>query len=119
MPGRGFEPRPGPLSRGRDTRRRDASMIALVPHGDVFGPELPDDRDWERRTREWWDAWRRSPQAQMFGPVDWTHLLVVAVMHARMCEGHAGAAREVRMWSAKFGATAEDRARLRWKLVAC
>ena len=118
MGSRGFAPRPGPLSRARDTRRRDAALITLVLHGQVFGPDLPDDYDWDPRTRAWWDAWRRSPQARFFDDLDWSHLQLVAVMHARMWQGHAGAAREVRVWGAMYGATMQDRARLGWRVVS-
>ncbi|MFM8896586.1 MAG: hypothetical protein ACKOE2_14785 [Actinomycetales bacterium] len=83
----------------------------------IVGPDLPADHDWHPMTRAWWLGWRSSPQARVFGPVDWEHLLIAAVLHTRMWSGESTAAGEVRLWSSKFGATGEDRARLHWALA--
>ena len=58
--------------------------------------------------------WRRSPQADVMIESDWYFLLDTALMHDAMwSKGQWTLAAEVRLRVAKFGATPEDRARLR------
>ena len=85
----------------------------MAADGQVHGPELPDTYDWPEPTLTWWDTWRKSPQAQAFTDTDWSFLLDTALLHARFWGGEAGQASELRLRVAKFGATPEDRARLR------
>ncbi|HTI28265.1 MAG TPA: hypothetical protein VL652_45200, partial [Kutzneria sp.] len=66
----------------------------------------------------WWDTWRRSPQAQTFTETDWDFLLDTALMHHTMwLKGRWEFASELRLRAAKFGATPEDRARLRMQVT--
>lgn len=81
--------------------------------GELRGPELPPVREWPDRTLAWWETWRRAPQAAEFTATDWDFLLDTAVLHATFWEGDARVAPELRLRVAKFGATPEDRARLR------
>ncbi|MFJ3248310.1 hypothetical protein [Streptomyces sp. NPDC086782] len=68
-------------------------------------------------TRLMWDEWRSSPQAQTFLGSDWTFLIDTALMHHTMwAKGRWEFASEVRLRVAKFGATPEDRARLKLKV---
>ncbi|WUU91695.1 hypothetical protein OHA34_07820 [Spirillospora sp. NBC_01491] len=77
-------------------------------------PDLPDDVDWHPRTQEWWAMWRRSAQADTFTETDWSFLMDTALMHHAMwSKGQWTLAAEVRLRVAKYGATPEDRARLR------
>lgn len=65
----------------------------------------------------WWNEWRKSPQAQTFTGTDWSFLVDTALMHHAMWEkGQWTLAAEVRLRAAKFGATPEDRARLKLKV---
>lgn len=64
-------------------------------------------------TRLWWETWRRSPQAQVFIGVDWSYLLDTALLHAEFWLGDRSMAGELRLRVGKFGATPEDRLRLR------
>lgn len=58
--------------------------------------------------------WRRSAQAETFTETDWSFLLDTALMHHAMwSKGQWTLAAEVRLRVAKYGATPEDRARLR------
>lgn len=68
---------------------------------------------WPARTRTWWKKWGESPQAGSFTATDWDYLLDTALLHARYWQGETGVAGELRLRIAKFGATPEDRARLR------
>lgn len=58
--------------------------------------------------------WGRSAQAETFTATDWSFLLDTALMHHAMwSKGQWTLAAEVRLRVAKYGATPEDRARLR------
>jgi hypothetical protein len=100
-------------SRERDQRQREESLMVVVDDGKAHGPALPDTLDWPAATLTWWETWRRSPQAQMFTDTDWSFLLDTAVLHAEFWMGNRSLAAELRLRAAKFGATPEDRARLK------
>jgi hypothetical protein len=72
---------------------------------------------WPMQTRRWWAMWRESPLADSFTSTDWDFLLDTALIHARLWRGDTSAAAELRLRVAKFGATPEDRARLRINLI--
>ena len=111
MAGRGPAPKPD----GERRRRNKPPVPAVVVSGDgeVRGPDLPGSYDWPAPTREWWETWRSSPQAQTFSDTDWGFLLDTALLHAELWAGNAAVASELRLRVAKFGATPEDRMRLR------
>ncbi len=131
MAGRGPAPKPT-RTRPNDQARRDAETTTRVDDGVVRGPELPSRMppfvvgkgedasviaDWPAQTLAWWDTWRRSPQAQGWGQTDWDFLLDTAVIHGRFWWGDLSQANELRLRVAKFGATPEDRQRLREQIV--
>ncbi|MEU7039850.1 hypothetical protein AB0A77_02175 [Streptomyces varsoviensis] len=119
MAGRGPAPK-DPAKR----RRRNASEPETVVTTDdeLRGPELPDDvlpddADWHPRTLQWWQTWRESPQASTFIDTDWDFLIDTALLHHVMwTKGRWEFASEVRLRAAKYGATPEDRARLKLKV---
>jgi hypothetical protein len=89
------------------------------PTDPLRGPDLPPPTsDWPDATRRWWWTWRRSAQAVTFTPTDWDFLLDTAVLHARFWNGDEKVAAELRQRVAKFGATPEDRLRLRMQVTA-
>lgn len=89
-------------------------MVTVVQSdGSVRGPELPDSHEWPDATRSWWHTWRCSAQAKGFTDTDWSFLLDTAVLHAEFWLGDRSVAAELRLRAAKFGATPEDRARLK------
>lgn len=111
MAGRGPAPK-DPSQR----RRRNADPVPAVvvaPDSEVRGPELPGSYDWPAPTRAWWETWRSCAQAQTFTPTDWDFLLDTALLHAELWAGNGAVASELRLRVAKFGATPEDRLRLR------
>lgn len=121
MAGRGPAPK-DPSKR----RRRNADpkpLTELADDGVVRGvdlPEgvLPDEESWHPRTVMWWETWRRSPQAQTFTATDWDFLVDTALMHHVMwTKGRWEFASELRLRAAKFGATPEDRMRLRMEVL--
>lgn len=77
-------------------------------------PALPDSVDWPEQTVAWWAMWADSPQAAHFVASDWSFLLDTALLHAAVWgNGEFDRLSELRMRVSKFGATPEDRARLR------
>jgi hypothetical protein len=112
MAGRGPAPKET-RSRERDQRRRDEQLTVVQPDGKMHGPELPEALAWPDATVQWWLTWRQSAQAQKFTDTDWSFLLDTAVLHAEFWLGDRSVAAELRLRAAKFGATPEDRARLK------
>lgn len=124
MAGRGFAPS-GTRSRESDQRRDEAALTKVIPDGSELGFDLPDlepdesgPRRWPAMTRRWWSRWRKSPQAQTFTETDWDFLLETALIHRAFAMGDLKQAAELRLRVAKFGATPEDRMRLRLQISA-
>jgi hypothetical protein len=115
MAGRG----PAPKDRSKRARRNDDGINKIVlPFTRAPQPELPNGAEnWPTRTREWWKMWGEAAQAELFTAADWEFLLETALLHARFWAGEAGFAAELRLRVAKFGATPEDRQRLRMEFA--
>lgn len=120
MAGRG----PSPKDPNRRARRNsDPVPLRVIEARPVEQPPLPtfhveDDGQlvefqWPARTQEWWTMWAESPLSAEFTSTDWSELLDTAVLHAAFWSGRTSVASELRLRVAKFGATPEDRARLR------
>jgi hypothetical protein len=88
----------------------------LVVDDEIRGPELPGGIDWPVVTLAWWETWRRSAQAAAFTATDWDFMVDTALLHARFWAGDEKVAGELRLRVAKFGATPEDRLRLRMQI---
>lgn len=133
MAGIGPAPKdPSRRARGNQTER-DLLKRHGVPEPTILDwesadqPELPSlqieddgqliEHPWPAQTRIWWETWKASPQAEHFGITDWQFLMDTAVLHASLWRGHVSAAAELRLRVAKFGATPEDRARLRMQFA--
>jgi hypothetical protein len=86
-----------------------------APELPELGPDAKGNlQEWHPRTRDWWAMWSQSELAKDFTVSDWSFLLDTALMHhALWSKGQWTLAAEVRLRVAKFGATPEDRARLR------
>ena len=110
MAGRGFPPKDADQRRRRNA---DGELKIVHQDGESRGPDLPDDVDWPDATRAWWETWRKSAQAATFTDTDWSFLLDTAVLHMEFWDGDRSVAAELRLRAAKFGATPEDRARLK------
>lgn len=113
MAGRGAAPK-ATHQRPRDTKRWIDDKAIRVPDKPYDGkiPKLPD-HDWTPATLEWWRTWTTSPQAHMFQATDWMFLIETAFIANAFFSGNLTVASELRLRVAKFGATPEDRARLR------
>lgn len=114
MAGRG--PAPKPSSERARRNKPDFEPTVVSPDGSTRGPDLPEDFEWPSATVTWWNTWRESPQAQEFTDTDWSFLLDTAVLHAEFWLGNRALAAELRLRAAKFGATPEDRARLKLEI---
>lgn len=115
----------GPVQKDESKRRRRNATepeTTIVNDGELRGPDLPEGvlpggEEWHPMTQEWWHEWRVSPMAAGFIGTDWSFLLDAALMHhTAWTKGKWEFLSEVRMRSAKMGATPEDRARLRLKV---
>lgn len=110
MAGRG----PAPKDPSRRARRNaDPSPVTVLRWAPTDAPDLPDGHDWPLQTRKWWETWRFSPQAELMGATDWQFLLDTAKIHAEFWAGNLSVGAELRLRVSKFGATPEDRLRLR------
>lgn len=120
MGGRGPAPKP-PGVAARGSRGHRLRVLTIEP---VRQPRLPQLRlanadgklvrvAWPAQTRAWWKRWGDSPLSDEFGDTDWGFLLDTAVLHAMFWRGDARVAGELRLREAKFGATPDDRLRLR------
>jgi hypothetical protein len=112
----GHGPAPGSGAKDAAQRRRrnvNPPLTVVTADGNTYGPDLPDTYEWPAATLAWWETWRTSAQAQKFTDTDWSFLLDTAVLHADFWLGDRAIAGELRLRVAKFGATPEDRARLR------
>jgi hypothetical protein len=84
------------------------------------GPQdMPDDllefgEHWHPATARWWKRWSESAITADWTPVDWSELEACAVLHHEFMKKRTFTlASEIRLRMAKFGATPEDRQRLR------
>lgn len=120
----------GPAPKDPSKRaRRNAEPVPMriLPKLLAEQPELPEfdvqveiDGDltsqrfvWPERTREWWQMWADSPLSTEFTATDWSELMDTALIHARVWSGDLKWMPELRLRTAKYGATPEDRLRLR------
>lgn len=94
---------PVPTTKIRFVRAKQPSLPAKQPDGSA----------WPARTRAWWSRWGKDPRSDRFDAAAWDELLDTAVIHARVWSGEWKAASELRLRTARFGTTPEDRARLR------
>jgi hypothetical protein len=101
--GRGPAPKDPSTRVRRNNPRSNERVILITPSGQ---PDMPDTMPgdptadegtpWPRETGLWWNMWAEHPLASEFTASDWLSV-----------------AGELRLRVAKFGATPEDRARLR------
>lgn len=80
-------------------------------------PKLPKELAADGAVSRWWRTWVKSPQAEVFGATDWAFLLETAYIVQAFYQGDLKQAAELRLRVAKFGATPEDRARLRMQFA--
>lgn len=117
MAGRGPAPK-AKRSRDRDTPELDELKVEGVLYGEPL-PDgvLPDGESWHPQTVKWWDSLRRFPLLKTEPEIGWQFLIDTALMHHTMwTKGRWEFASELRLRVAKYGATPEDRMRLKIKV---
>ncbi|KTR77991.1 hypothetical protein NS234_04785 [Microbacterium oxydans] len=124
MPGKGPLPKDAAT---RVRRNKTGASLRVIEVQPTKQPELPtryksvdseegrftDIVDWPTATVEWWSMWAASPLSTEFTDSDWEELKMAALLHAQFVEGDYKLAGELRLRTAKFGTTPEDRARLK------
>lgn len=108
----GHGPAPKPANQ-RARRNKDTVEQRVIEVSPGAQPDLPEGVEWHPRTIAWWRMWADSPLASDFTANDWNELLDTALIHTAFWYGDMKSACELRLRVAKFGATPEDRARLR------
>lgn len=113
--GRG--PAPKPANR-RARRNVDPTPTTILRFEQAEQPSLPEGQPWPPETEQWWRMWGESAQAEHFSTTDWAFLQDTALLHAMLWgNGDISVLPELRIRVAKFGATLEDRARLRMQFA--
>lgn len=109
-------PKENPARNNKHTQ----TVLPRREDGELIGPDLNWSIDWHPITRAWWDEWRRSELALILEPSDWQFLQDTAYIHHRSYNDTrasiaqvTAAMAEIRQRVAKFGATFEDRIKLR------
>lgn len=110
MPGRGPAPK-DPATRARRNKDPIAPTYIHLEPGEA--PELPAGYDWHPMTRRFWEVWTTSPLTEKCTDAEWLYLLDTARLHSAFWDGDFKQSIELRNRMAKFGATPEDRAKLR------
>lgn len=114
MAGKGFAPKPPEKRVGHSKDPHGMKVVHAEPTKQPPLPKtLPEGDPWPPQTQSWWAMWGASPLTAEFIDNDWAELLDTALIHARLWQGDTKVAAELRLRTAKHGATAEDRARLR------
>ncbi len=117
----GHGPPPAPTKRRRN-KDPEPERVVVMADGELHGPELPqgvlpDGEDWHPQTLALWDALRRNALLADEPDLGWQFLIDTALMHHTMWQkGRWEFASEVRLRVAKYGATPEDRLRLKVKI---
>lgn len=114
----GHGPAPKPASRRARTNKDPVASRVLEAEGvapaDLPMDLLPEGDEWHPATLRWWQRWCESPLADNLPAVDWSELEACAVLHHEFMRKRSFTlGSELRLRMAKWGATPEDRARLR------
>lgn len=113
MPGMGPPPKETKRRRNADTYAD--VKAAVVDDGERCGSPLGG--VWPQYVLDWWDTWRRSPQAKAFVNTDWQRLRMLAPLVAAYWEApDRSIMAEIRQNETLLGATYADRLRNRIKV---
>lgn len=102
----------------RARRNKDHVQATVIVRTPTPQPELPPGVDWHPQTLLWWHMWGQAPEAAEFTDAEWSYLVDTALIHNEFWTNRdMRVAGELRLRSAKFGITPEDRHRLRITVV--
>ena len=114
MSGRGRAPKPADKKLGHATKPKSEYATTDLTAEPCPQPKLQGTKH-RPETRRWWRTWTTCAQSKLFTASDWETLLQVVPLvdeYWRAPDVHKLS--ELRLQMAKFGATPEDRLRLRW-----
>lgn len=115
----GHGPPPSENKRRRNEDEFAEHAITVADEGVVHGPELPGAGEYGPRTVDWYETWRRAPQAGAFTGTDWQRLAMLApIVDAYWAEPSTKLLAEIRLNESLLGATHVDRMRARIKVEA-
>lgn len=118
MAGRGPAPKPASRRARRNADPQPQTILRFQPCGQPELPPLPGGFEWSEQTKDWWFLWGQSSQAEHFSSTDWSFMQDTALVHQDVWGfGNLDRLPELRLRVAKFGATLEDRARLRMQFA--
>lgn len=118
MAGRGPAPKESDRLASRSRKKQRVGELRVVEIEPTEQPPLPENVEWHPLTHDWWAMWGESPLSDDFTDTDWSELMQAAILHTRLWSGNTSVAAELRLRVAKYGATPEDRARLRIQFAA-
>ncbi|MFE6379218.1 phage terminase small subunit [Streptomyces roseolus] len=109
-----------PPSENRRRRNKDEAAefgASVQVDTELHGPELPHALLYGPRTLNWYETWRRAPQAGAFVPTDWQRLHMLApLVDLFFLEPSVKLLSEIRLNESLLGATHADRLRARIKI---
>ncbi|MFE9455972.1 hypothetical protein [Streptomyces californicus] len=107
----------GPKPKDNAVRRNKHEHATELENAAQAGREMP--RGLGIATagaKRFWRTWSTAPQTQTWAETDWAELEITTKLVDLFYQGDTKHASEIRMRVAKWGATVEDRARLRMKI---
>lgn len=113
----GYGPPPSENKRRTNKDEFEEHAVTVADDGGVHGPELPHGVLYTPRTVDWYETWRRAPQAAAFVGTDWQRLQMLApLVDEYFLEPSTKLLAEIRLNESLLGATHVDRMRGRIKV---
>jgi hypothetical protein len=106
-------PKPKENAQRRNKHEHAQTLSSSTTEGRALPPGLGIKSAGARR---FWRTWATSPQAGAWAETDWAELEITVKLVDAFYQGDVKLAGEIRQRVAKWGATTEDRARLRMSL---
>ncbi|MFG3176596.1 hypothetical protein ACGFZC_16230 [[Kitasatospora] papulosa] len=107
----------GPKPKDNAVRRNKHEHAQILSSSTTEGRALPPGLGIKTAgARRFWQTWATSPQAGNWAETDWAELEITVKLVDAFYQGDVKLAGEIRQRVAKWGATTEDRARLRMSL---
>lgn len=106
----------GPTPKANSVRRNKHEYATEIPKESQKGRPLPKYLPiTTAAAKHFWKVWSESPQSSTWIETDWLELESTTLLVDELYKGETKVAGEIRQRVAKWGATNEDRARLRMK----
>ncbi|MGW0930691.1 phage terminase small subunit [Streptomyces sp. NPDC002644] len=109
----------GPAPKDNAVRRNNHEYASEISSDSRPGRALPNHlKGLCAGAKRFWSKWSEAPQTEGWLETDWLELESTTLLVDVLYKGETKVAGEIRQRVAKWGATAEDRARLRMKIEA-